>query len=471
MCLIITGPAQKVRESLLTTPGLLADVWKSNGDGIGAMHVSDDGLLVVDKTLAKSLDQAADFIARLPESDKDLAIHFRMRTHGDVDTLNCHPYPVVEGEVHMMHNGVLQIDDSSDKTKSDTWHYIDKVVRPQIEVAPQIIAVPAWQELVAEHIGNSNRLVFLDRSGKLVIVNKHLGIEHDGMWFSNEYAWSPELLIPDYYGKWGKWSGFTRYDENDYYKAWQGQHNFPTTTFTMKYQPLVTADELWGAVNDADADAVYKLLDEYPMSTLSLLFKTDRFVCSVELDELSTQDAKVVRMMEAADDTALARYCRKSAGRCRKVAEVIAWYGFWHSKDEEKPQLEVIDGEVVRVDELPGQGADEADLESWRANFQSWMKKQGILPQPKQPAKWTAQTPVLLQPPAQVAKVGIRTINYRGYRVEVPPELLEAGNVTQLRDHLEREVQRMHDEALAAKQPHPAEAVSEAAESNESYAG
>lgn len=486
MCLIITGNANKVRTTLLAIPGLLKDIYDSNKDGIGTMYASDDGIVVVNKLVPTNFEEAKAFIETLPDSERELALHFRMRTHGDIDLTNCHPYPILEGAMHMMHNGVIHgIDDKSDKTKSDTWHYIEQILKPQLSVAPQLMTLPSWLYLVGEDIGSNNRFVFLDKEGNLVIVNKKTGIEHDGMWFSNTYAWSPEMLIPDYRGGvrgyYSGWRGWGDDDEVGYSAYWDRTYG-STGTFpksgskTTPMQPMVKADDVWEAVNGGDADAVYKFLDQFPISTLMVLFKTDQFVCSVEHNQLSQQDAKIVQMVEAADEPKLAQYCRKSAGRCRKVAEVIAWYGYWYSKQElqqgeqkeapatteDEADFDVVEGQVVPRKSTPPDIVDEAnpddaDLNSWRADFQKWLDRQqaGLAGESRQPAKWTAQTPALLtapQPPAQVAPIKSRTVMYRGYRIEVPMALFENGQWGALREHLDKEALRLHDAELAKRE-------------------
>jgi hypothetical protein len=470
MCLIITGPAGKVRNTLLQTPTLLADIVDSNKDGIGSMYASDDGVVVVAKMVPKDLAEARAFIEQLPEADRDLALHFRMRTHGDVDLTNCHPYPVLDGQLHLMHNGVIHhVDDKSDLTKSDTWHYIEQTLKPQLQLAPGLIEVPAWQGLIAENIGASNRIVFLDKDGRLVIVNKKTGLEHDGMWFSNRYAWTPGILIPSeartYYGRgsyvWNDDEEWTGWD------AWQRSRGQSTTTTTPITALAINRDDVWTAIKDADADALYKLLDSYPVSTLMALFEHDQFVCSVETKDLSQQDGKVVSMLENGEQQRLVQYCNKSHGRCRKVAEVAAWYGDWVGKVEptksEPPAAAIIE---------EGSNADEADLATWRHDFHKWMEEQGLhaaadsfaerhevggqsltgtatSPYPtaaKQPAKWTALTSPTATLPAVVASIGARKIRYRGYAIEVPADLFAKDKWVELRDHLENEAQRLHAE-------------------------
>jgi predicted glutamine amidotransferase len=494
MCLIITGPAAKVRQTLLTTPGLLRDIYGSNKDGIGAMFTTDDGALNVTKALPTDLAAAADFIEKLPESDRHLALHFRMRTHGNIDLENCHPYPIVDGQMHLMHNGIIShVDDSSDKSKSDTWHYIEQVLKPQIEAAPQIARVPAWQQLVADDIGNSNKLVLLGKDGHMIVFNRHSGIEHDGMWFSNTYAWTPNILIPNY--KWAGWRsrGWDK-DEEDYYPGWGraqgGTTGSGSTAHTTDFKPVISQDDLWEAVAYGDADKVEKFLTDYPISTLYVLYDKDTFVCSVAPKDLAAQDAHIVKLLEDGNQERIAKYCRKSAAKARKVAEVIAWYGDWvsnvdpkkiHSAPQPDQQVidgidtdsrqeathEVVDGQVVPIRSSNDEDPDEADLATWRSDFQDWLARQGytkgekVPALEKAPAKWSAaqspnQFPTTATNPAQVARVGTRSLNYRGYQIDVSDEVLN-GPTNELKDHLEREAQRMHDEALAGQRTMPVE--------------
>ena len=113
MCLIITGKSSKVRSTLLDTHGLLNDIFTSNPDGIGFMYGTAKGLKVT-KTLPKNIGDATAFIQRIPNDDREIAIHFRWTTHGKTDMLNCHPYDVVPGFIAMMHNGVLHTGNAAD---------------------------------------------------------------------------------------------------------------------------------------------------------------------------------------------------------------------------------------------------------------------------------------------------------------------------------------------------------------------
>lgn len=175
---------------------MLADIFNSNSDGIGYMYGSKKGLKVI-KSLPHNIKQAADFIQRIPNDDRDFAIHFRMTTHGHTDLGNCHPYDVVPGYMAMMHNGILSTGNAADKAKSDTWHFIKDYIASPVKDFPELAYNESYLKMLAEMIGN-NRFVFMNGEGRMSHVNYDQGIEYDGLWFSNTYAWTPSMLIPTY---------------------------------------------------------------------------------------------------------------------------------------------------------------------------------------------------------------------------------------------------------------------------------
>ena len=209
MCLLITGTSATIREQLLGTTGLIRDIYFKNGDGLGAMFLGDDGL-VVTKTLPANAAEAERMVEALPDDDRELALHWRWKTHGDIDMENCHPYQINE-TAWLMHNGILATGNAADPTKSDTWHFVRDYLA---EVTDDLLHHAGFKEMVGEFIGN-NKFAIMTADGRLSVVNKDQGISHGGVWYSNTYAWTPSLLIPGYglYGKrgnsfrLGKWSG------------------------------------------------------------------------------------------------------------------------------------------------------------------------------------------------------------------------------------------------------------------------
>jgi len=188
MCLLIHKPA-----ATTFTDEELRDFYKRNNDGFGFMYPKEGRLHIY-----KQVAPVESFIAAFRErEDKEMFIHLRMRTHGDVDIHNCHPYPVLTreegkalGPVWLMHNGVLSHGNDKDRSKSDTWHYINDVLRPVLLPNPLLLLVPEFQRLLAKDIGTSNKFALATANGDFIILNKSSGTEHKEAWFSNTYAWS-----------------------------------------------------------------------------------------------------------------------------------------------------------------------------------------------------------------------------------------------------------------------------------------
>jgi hypothetical protein len=183
----------------------LSDAWiknfyDHNSDGIGVMYSEPDergvNQLVVKKYLPKDEADAVTFYHDTIKG-RECVVHWRMATHGDIDLHNCHPYEVTPlgspKPLWMMHNGVLSYGNFADKSKSDTWHYINDILKPFLDPEqggnPDLAFSYAFRELVGEAIGNNNRFVFMDADGKVSIVNKWTGVEWNHMWMSNTYAW------------------------------------------------------------------------------------------------------------------------------------------------------------------------------------------------------------------------------------------------------------------------------------------
>lgn len=187
MCLLMHKPA-----NVTFTDEQLADMYKRNKDGYGIMYAKNECLHI-----NKGIGTVAQWIRFFREYEHlESCIHLRMRTHGDIDLENCHPYDVFgfDEAAHvpmaLMHNGVLSQGNVKDQSKSDTWHYIRDVIRPLLTKDPEFAFTPLFEDLIASHIGYSNKLALMDNLGHVQIVNKEKGKEWGGVWFSNTYTWS-----------------------------------------------------------------------------------------------------------------------------------------------------------------------------------------------------------------------------------------------------------------------------------------
>jgi predicted glutamine amidotransferase len=144
MCLLVT----QSKSSPVLSDALLTDFYDANSDGVGVMF-ANGGDLVIKKIIPKN---AAEFIQfyRADIQGRDCAFHLRMRTHGEIDLINCHPYEVLNRAEHgidlwLMHNGVLSTGNRANVKLSDTWHYINDYLKPMLTGNPDFAFHPAFK--------------------------------------------------------------------------------------------------------------------------------------------------------------------------------------------------------------------------------------------------------------------------------------------------------------------------------------
>ena len=204
--------------------GHLQDFYSNNSDGFGALVKQPDGVKVI-KTVG-NLDEIHELYNNEVKGH-EAVIHFRMKTHGDIDLFNCHPYQVTDN-LWMAHNGILSTGNSADTSKSDTWHYIKNYLQPLLARDPNLIHEPAFQALIESHIGYSNKFGFMDSEGRVVIINRKAGVEHLGAWLSNTYAWSPS--------KWGYYSSYGNGHGNRYANAYGDSYRLDFGSSNYKWE-------------------------------------------------------------------------------------------------------------------------------------------------------------------------------------------------------------------------------------------
>lgn len=189
MCLLVT----QTKISPKLTHEWLKDFYSYNADGIGVMR-SNGSDLIIEKILPKDADDFINFYEK-HIFGYDCAFHLRMKTHGNIDLINCHPYEILNKAEHgidlwLMHNGILHTDNKEDLTKSDTWHYIKNYLVPMLAKNPDFAFTDPFCEIIADHIGSSNKFVLMDNLGRQSVINKDQGVYWAGLWLSNTYAWS-----------------------------------------------------------------------------------------------------------------------------------------------------------------------------------------------------------------------------------------------------------------------------------------
>jgi len=227
MCIAILKPAEKS-----ITEATLAECFRCNPDGAGFMYSTGDEVKI-----HKGFFTFASFYkAYQHHANKQLLIHFRIKTHGKVSQENCHPF-YVNKKLGFIHNGIIS-HHSSNGLVSDTRAFNDMILKPLVhQYGTTIITRPAIQSLIAPYIGYS-KLVFLDVDGSTQIINENKGVWDDGVWYSNT-SYQPYVPPPvvsyskDIYGRDnnGRFLPRTKYErqpysevvENDvYYMAREG---------------------------------------------------------------------------------------------------------------------------------------------------------------------------------------------------------------------------------------------------------
>lgn len=186
MCLLVSQPADSKFDD-----NFIKGVYNLNSDGIGVMY-AENGTINILKFVPKTEKDFVEFFKTNIEG-RNCAWHARMRTHGDIDLENCHPYQVLSQEdgypLYLAHNGVLSTGNAKDTTKSDTWHYIRDFLRPMLLKNPEFFMTKAFKKIIGAHIGGGNKFIMMDAYGNSVTINEQAGVEHNGAWLSNTYAW------------------------------------------------------------------------------------------------------------------------------------------------------------------------------------------------------------------------------------------------------------------------------------------
>ena len=183
MCVI----ALKLPEATISDE-IIDKCWRANSDG-GGFAFSKPREVIIRKGLMKFDDFLAAYRDEESKNPNRLALlHFRIRTHGDTNELNTHPFSVGRGQGAMAHNGMLSGYDSwgysgkEREGKSDTNNFVmDHGTDMTFDVVTDI------KDKLGEYIGNYNKLAFIYPDNDYVIVNERQGSWTKGVWFSNEW--------------------------------------------------------------------------------------------------------------------------------------------------------------------------------------------------------------------------------------------------------------------------------------------
>lgn len=157
----------------------LYNCWTANKDGAGIMFAYQNKLVVW-----KGLMTFEKFMrawAMVPSHAVAIA-HFRIGTHGGKNEANTHPFWVEQGEIAVVHNGILSIKAREADGLSDTATFVEDVLK-KLPVGWMDNA--ATLHLIDGYIGGYNKLVFLNKRGRVLILNEQAGVWDGDCWYSN----------------------------------------------------------------------------------------------------------------------------------------------------------------------------------------------------------------------------------------------------------------------------------------------
>lgn len=188
MCLLIHKPA-----GLPIAADLLEAALSLNGDGCGLMGVRADGRLLLIRRPQIGLDELLALEAGLREAE--YVLHLRKRTRGDTGAHNVQPF-LVAGRTWLMHNGTLHGLPSEVPGRSDSWHFVQHLLRPLAQRRPGVLLDNAFLRLLELAVRPENKLALFDFSAqRFVLINQQYGAELDGLWLSST-RWIDHRLLP-----------------------------------------------------------------------------------------------------------------------------------------------------------------------------------------------------------------------------------------------------------------------------------
>lgn len=176
----------------------LANSWQNNSDGAGISFFDSNLEIVVEKTMNRS-----EFVDLYNKAVKqhgrytEMAIHFRIATHGGVNITNCHPFYTPDRSMSIIHNGIIPVlFDSKKDPRSDTRVFVEEVI-PNMPTG--WIDDEQMFNMVEHYIGNSKLVVLSERTdNSAYILNEDMGHWSDDakIWFSNRsYCAAPKQSI------------------------------------------------------------------------------------------------------------------------------------------------------------------------------------------------------------------------------------------------------------------------------------
>lgn len=176
MCIAILNTKQTTLKKQL-----LRNCWENNGDGAGILYINNDNKLEFFKEMNdfnKFYDKYID--VRKKYGKRNMVLHFRISTHGKVNTTNCHPF-LVNDSLGFVHNGMIY-DVPTSTEFSDTYMFNESILKNFTDGFEYNETI---MDMIEGFIGSGSKLVFLNDNDDYFIVNEKAGHWNLGCWFSN----------------------------------------------------------------------------------------------------------------------------------------------------------------------------------------------------------------------------------------------------------------------------------------------
>jgi len=177
MCVIIVKP-----KGITSIDDKVFDkAFLTNSDGAGYMFSWKDQLYI-----RKPFFSITHFLQNVKKDwtyikENNVVFHFRKATCGKLDFKNTHPYRVNRG-LGMVHNGILSGLGDVKRNRSDTL-VLSRMLK---ELPGNFLQDKHLRYLMEYYIDDeSSKLVFLDDTGEVNIVNEEAGDWYGGLWFSS----------------------------------------------------------------------------------------------------------------------------------------------------------------------------------------------------------------------------------------------------------------------------------------------
>lgn len=341
MCVIGHIPAKK------TLPRqLLENCYDNNSHGWGIMYSHASKVHYIKEVSAFSEFWKA---WRDVPKEAERAVHFRIRTHGETNDVNCHPFQPTEN-ILFMHNGIISTF-LADKKMSDTWNFSENVLKP-VMVAYENkgvnpISNEGFGKLVSELAGSS-KLLFLDKDGNTMKVNPNVWVERMGCYFSNGHS-----LEKSYSSSRSSYQHYNHHYERDYGdttggKGWNGGYHSHTNNRNWDTTGSIVTEKndlsLAARVERAKSNGRYDVLRQpllLPMKGLSEI-KSDLYAGN-KTDEEGQQMEKEVATHRAAHGidgsfSALQQQIQDSYAEHAQAEEVT---------DDEEDYLSIQEGKMI----------------------------------------------------------------------------------------------------------------------------